>query len=181
MQLRNTQQRYGILSRLLHWLVAVLILFLVWLGWYMVDLDYYDPWYYDSLNWHESLGMIALFLALAKIGWQVYSPVPEPGAGLGPWERRASRGMHWLLLVLMVVIPVTGYLTSTSDGKAVEVFAWLRVPAIISHDTSVRDWAITLHYWLAYGIFFLALGHAGAALKHQFLDRDGTLARMLWK
>jgi len=181
MQIRNTRQRYGLVSKLLHWFVAILILFLVWLGWYMVDLGYYDRWYYASRAWHESLGMIVLMLAVIMIGWQIYTPMPDADAHLKPWERRASRGMHVLLLVLMVVIPFTGYLTSTSDGKAVEVFSWLHIPALIAHHTAVRDWAIKLHYWLAYGVFFLALGHAGAALKHQFIDKDSTLARILWK
>jgi cytochrome b561 len=181
MLIRNTPATYGLLTRLLHWLIAVMILFLVWLGWYMVKLDYYDRWYYDSRSWHESLGMIVLMLAVAKIGWQWYSPLPPVDARLRAWERMSATGMHRLLLVLMVLIPVTGYLTSTSDGKSVEVFAWLHVPAVISHNKPVRDLAISLHYYLAYGVFFLALGHAGAALKHQFLDRDGTLARILWK
>jgi len=101
------------------------------------------------------------------------------------WGYLASRFRRtWLWVVaglLMVLIPLTGYLVSTSDGKAVIVFSWLKIPAVIAHDPTLRDWAVTLHYYLAYGVLFLALGHAGAALKHQFMDKDGTLARMLWK
>ena len=183
MQIRNTAEKYGLTTRVLHWLIAVLILFLVWLGWYMVDLGYYDRWYYASRSWHEALGMIVLILAAAKIGWQVYFPPPAADAQITmkPWERRSAAVMHYLLLWLMVLIPLTGYLVSTSDGKAVIVFSWLKIPAVIAHDPTLRDWAVTLHYYLAYGVLFLALGHAGAALKHQFMDKDGTLARMLWK
>lgn len=183
MQIRNTPKIYGLATRVLHWLIAMLILFLVWLGWYMVGLGYYNRWYYASRSWHEALGMIVLMLATVKIGWQLYSPAPAVDAQLKlkPWESRSATVMHYLLLWLMVLIPLTGYLVSTSDGNAVSVFSWLRIPAVISHDPTLRDWAETLHYYLAYGALFLALGHAGAALKHQFINKDGTLARMLWK
>lgn len=181
MLIKNTPRRFGLLTRLLHWVIAALILFLVWLGWYMVGLDYYDRWYYGARSWHESLGMCVLLLALAKVAWQWYSPLPDAQAGLRPRERAAAAAMHYLLLLLMLLIPLTGYLTSTSDGKAVPVFDWFQVPALVAHHTALRDWAIRLHYLMAYGIIVLVLGHAGAALKHQFIDRDGTLARMLWK
>ena len=181
MRILNTQERYGLLTRILHWAIAVLILFLVWLGWYMVDLDYYHKWYNSSLVWHKSLGVIALVLALIKFGWQLYTPAPHAVGALKPWERKAATGMHHVLLLLMLFIPVTGYFISTSDGKPVEVFDWFSIPALISDNKSVRDWAIDLHFYMAYGIGLLAIGHAGAALKHQFIDKDGTLARMIWK
>jgi len=180
MLLRNSPERFGLLTKLLHWAIALLILFLIWLGWYMVDLTYYDKWYNASLHWHRALGLLVLALALCKIGWQFYSPVPHVTT-LKPWESIGSRGMHLLLLVMMVLIPVTGYLISTSAGKSIPLFAGLELPALVHVDTELRDLAIEVHFWLAYATAFLAAGHAGAALKHQFLNRDGTLARMLWK
>ena len=65
--LRNTESRYGVATRLLHWSVAALILGLVWLGWYMVGLTYYDAWYNDSLVWHKALGIVALALGALNI------------------------------------------------------------------------------------------------------------------
>jgi len=181
MILRNSPERFGLLTKLLHWAIALLILSLIWLGWYMVDLTYYDKWYNASLHWHRALGLLVLALALAKIGWQLYSPPPHAAATLKPWERTAARAMHVLLILMMVMIPVTGYLISTSAGKSIPLFAGLELPALIHVDVPLRDVAIEVHFWLAYATAFLVAGHAGAALKHQFLNRDETLAKMLWK
>ena len=68
--LRNTESRYGVVAKLLHWSVAALTLGLIWLGWYMVDLTYYDAWYNDSLAWHKALGIVALALGATKIAWR---------------------------------------------------------------------------------------------------------------
>lgn len=179
MQIRNSATSFGVITRILHWVLATLIFALIALGWYMVDLTYFDKWYNGSLTWHKSLGIIVLGLAVLKTGWQFYTPLPAQPTTLRPWERTAARVMHVVLLALMLAVPASGYLISTSAGKGVMVFDWFEVPALISGDTALRDAAIATHFYAAYGIGLLALGHAAAALKHQFLNRDGTLARML--
>ena len=88
--------------------------------------------------------------------------------------------MHRALLLMMFVIPITGYLISTSAGKPVPVFDLLEIPALVGKNTRLRDAAIAVHYYLGYGVGVMAVAHAAAAIKHQFVDRDGTLARMIW-
>jgi cytochrome b561 len=176
---RNTAAGYGLLSKSLHWLNALLIPGLIALGCYMVGLTYYDRWYNAALSWHKSLGLIALGLALVMTGWQWYSPPPAPPAGLQSWERLAARVMRAVLLVMMIVIPISGYLISTSAGQGVDIFGVLHVPALLHGNAALRDGAIAMHFYSAYGIVFLVLGHAGAALKHHFINRDDTLRRML--
>ena len=177
---RNTGNRYGLAARLLHWSVAVLILGLVWLGWYMVDLTYYDAWYNDSLAWHKALGMVALVLGVVKIAWTVHSRPPAYVESLKRWERAAATAVHHVFYAMMVLIPLTGYLVSTSEGEGIDLWGWFTVPAVVVAGEGMRDLAIEAHYWCAYGTLAIAAGHAAAALKHQFLDRDGTLRRMLW-
>ncbi len=178
--IKNNTRRFGLLTRLLHWSVALLILGLTWLGWYMVDLTYYDKWYKDSLDYHKSLGMLVLGLAMVKLGWQWYSPLPNTLTELKPLERIAARLMHTVLLTSMILLPLTGYLISTSAGQPVAVFNWLQIPAVIAVDKGLRDLVIELHYYLAYATLLLVAGHAGAAIKHQFIDKHDTLKRMLW-
>ena len=178
--LRNAESRYGAVTKLLHWSVAALILGLIWLGWYMVGLTYYDGWYNDSLAWHKALGIVVLALGALKIGWAFYSQPPAHAATLKRWERFAATVVHGLLYTLMVLIPVTGYLVSTSEGEGVDLWGLFAVPAVFVAGEALRDLAIEAHYWCGYAVGVLALVHAGAALKHQFLDRDGTLRRMLW-
>ncbi len=87
--------------------------------------------------------------------------------------------MHLTLFAMMVAIPITGYGISTSAGDGITIFGWFEVPALIPESEALRDLAIELHYYLAYGTAALVLLHAMAAFKHQFIDRDGTLGRMI--
>ena len=127
---RNTESRYGLATKLLHWSVATLILGLVWLGWYMVGLTYYDAWYNDSLAWHKALGIVAFVLGAVKIAWTVHSRPPAYAGSLKPWERAAATAVHHLFYVMMVLIPLTGYLVSTSEGEGVDLWGWFTVPAV---------------------------------------------------
>lgn len=179
MALGNTTETFGLVSRSLHWLIALLIFALVALGWYMVDLTYFDRWYNQSLSAHKALGLLVLVLGLGSLLWRLVSPLPLPIASLSTVERRAAVSMHHLLLLLIIAIPASGYLISTSAGKAVEIFSWFEVPALFSVGNELRDIAIELHFWLAYGILGLAGLHLLAALKHHFVNRDRTLLRML--
>lgn len=181
MRLTNSEHTYGVVTKLLHWATALLIVGLVALGWYMVGLTYYDRWYHDSTETHKALGMLVLALGVLTLIWRRVSPSPVHIASLARWERIAATTMHHTLLVLVVLIPVSGYLISTSAGKTVDIFGWFAIPAVFDVGTRVRDIAIVCHYYLAYGTAVLVGLHAAAAFKHQLFDRDGTLARMLWR
>lgn len=176
---RNRPDGYGRVTRILHWTTAALVIGLVALGWYMVDLSYFDRWYNVTLRWHRALGMLVLALALVTLGWRTVSPSPQPVAGTRPWEHLAGRCMHILLLSMIVLVPVSGYLISTSAGKSIDILGWFSIPPVIEVDADLRDRAIDVHYYLAYLTAALVAMHAGAALKHQFINRDGTLERMI--
>ncbi|MEH6470885.1 MAG: cytochrome b [Halopseudomonas sp.] len=180
MAITNTTSSFGWLTRLLHWLVAFHILGLIALGWYMVDLSYYDPNYHDSLSSHKAFGMLALTLAAVKVVWFAFNTQPAPTLPLPAWQDWASKAMHLLLLALMLIIPISGYFISTSAGDSIDLFGWLAVPALTEVNDYWRDIAIAIHEFLAYGVLALTGLHALAALKHQLIDRDGTLKRMLW-
>lgn len=177
--LKNSAQRYGAVTKSLHWTIALLIMGLIGLGWYMVGLTYYDPWYNDSLTTHRALGMLVLALAVLMLVWRIYSRPPALVATIKPWERVAAKAVHATLYLMMLAIPITGYTISTSAGGTIPVFGWFEIPALYPVDEPLRDFAITVHYYLAYGTAFLIALHALAALKHQFIDRDGTLGKML--
>lgn len=181
MRLRNSATGYGVVTKLLHWLTAMLILGLVGLGWYMVDLTYFDRWYNESLSWHKALGMIVLGLGLLTLLWRAVSPSPASIESHRPWEKTVGKLVHRTLFVGVLLLPLSGYLVSTSAGKAVSVFGLIDIPAIMTISSDARDIAISIHFYLGYGIAVLAGLHASAAIKHQLIDRDGTLARMLWR
>lgn len=178
--LASAGQIYSATTKVLHWLIALLIIGLIWLGWYMVDLTYFDKWYNSSLAIHKSLGMLVLPLAGAKILWAFSSPAPAFVDTIKPWERVAARSTHVVLYVMMVVIPVTGYAISTSAGSGVSFFDLFDIPAVLPESEALRDLAVELHYYLSYGAAILVAIHTLAALKHQFIEKDGTLSRMWW-
>lgn len=177
---RSSKTNYGIITRVLHWLVALLIIGLIGLGWWMIDLSYYDEWYYRALELHKALGMAVLALATVKIAWVVFDGKPRFTDSMKRWERTAATAVHHLFYLFMLLIPVTGYVISTSAGDGISIFGWFQVPAILAVGETLRDVAIEVHYWLAYVTAVLVLIHAAAAVKHQFIDRDETLRRMTW-
>ncbi|GAB4350947.1 MAG: cytochrome b [Gammaproteobacteria bacterium] len=177
--LRNSNHHYGYIAQLLHWTVALLIIGLIPMGWWMVGLDYYHGWYHRAPQLHKVLGMVALLLAAVRIGWAIIDRPPPLVASLHPWERIAASGAHHLLYLATLAIPVTGYLISTSRGEGIDFYGWFEVPALLPEEKGREEWAGALHAYLAYGTAALVCAHAFAALKHQFIDRNGTLRRML--
>ena len=169
--------RHDRTTRALHWLQAALILGLVALGWWMTELSYYDRWYNDALFWHRALGLLVPLVAVGQVvrrRWR--AALPPAGKD---WEQRAAAAMHRLFLLLMAVIPVSGYLISTSAGAAIPLPGGLAMPAFGALSDGAREAAVVVHYWSAYAIFALAALHASAACKHHFIDRDDVLRRML--
>ena len=177
--LKNSEDNYGLVSKALHWLIVMLMLALIWLGWYMVDLTYFDRWYNLSLASHRSFGLLSGTLALVMLAWRFYSRPPRLVPGTPTWERVTAHATHFLLYLVLLAVPFTGYLISTSSGSGIAVFGWMNVPAAIPVHERLRDLVIEAHYYLAYGSCFLIGLHVIGALKHEFLDRDRTLRRML--
>ena len=173
--------KYGKTARALHWSSAALALALVALGAWMVELDYYDPLAMSALDWHRALGMIALGLASARVLWRTVARYPPPLRELRRWEVWASRTAHWVLFGLLLFVPATGYLISTSAGGGVSVFGIAEVPALLDAEVGRewREWFEAAHWWSAYGMAALAGAHAAAALKHHFVDKNDALRRML--
>ncbi len=181
MRIHNSTTSFGLITKCLHWATALLIIALIALGYYMVGLSYYDRWYHDALQAHKAFGMLVFVLGVMTLAWRRVSPSPPLHDTLKRWERIAATAMHHTLLLLVLLIPVTGFLVSTSEGKAVEFFDWFEVPALVVVGAGLREFVIAIHFYCSYGTAALVTLHAAAALKHQFIDRDDTLKRMLWR
>ncbi len=170
---------YSVVARLLHWATALVILGLTGLGWWMVDLSYYDAWYNRGLDLHKSFGIIAFVLAVAFIVRKLIGQTPASAPPLTKLERIGAKSAHGMLFILMLLMPVSGYLISTSSGDGIDVFGVVTVPALFKTGEQARDLAIDVHYWLAYiGLGIIAV-HGLAAIKHHVINKDRTLMRML--
>ncbi len=178
MQVRNTSSRFGLVSVVLHWLVALAVFGLFGLGYYMVDLGYYDPWYRKAPDIHRSIGILLFIAMLGRLAWRWGNRAPAPLATHKRWEVLTAHAIHGLLYLLIFVAMVSGYLISTADGSAIDVFGWFRVPSVTGQIKGLEDSAGAVHYWSTWALVLLAVAHALAALKHHIIDRDQTLIRM---
>lgn len=177
--LRNHSSHYGIISVLLHWSAAIVIVGLFAVGYWMVDLSYYSSWYRTAPHWHKSIGIVLLLLMILRLLWRVISISPAPVVTHSKWERVSSKLAHMLLYAGVFAIIVTGYLISTADGRAIQVFNWFEVPGLGELFSQQADIAGDLHRYFAYAVIALAVLHAAAAVKHHVIDKDPTLKRML--
>jgi len=175
---RNTDNNYGLIAILLHWLVAVAAIGLFVLGFWMVELDYYDDWYHAAPALHKSIGMSLLLIFLIRIFWTLTNIKPSP-LSRHLLERIAAKWMHVLLLLFLFLVLVSGYLIPTAEGKAVNVFSIFSVPAVLYGFDQQENLAGRLHQVLAYLLVGLVFLHGLAALKHHFFNKDQTLMRML--
>lgn len=176
-QFSNSDAQYGLVSRVFHWGMALVIFAMYGLGLWMDTLDYYSQWYQTAPNIHKSIGMILLALLLLRLIWRLAGHTPSDDH-LKPWERRLALVMHWVFYALLVALMIAGYLIATVDGRSLDVFGLVSIPPIIVHK-GLEELAGDVHEILADGLIILAAVHAAAALKHHFIDRDITLARML--
>jgi cytochrome b561 len=179
MQWRNSNSRYGLVSMLLHWVVALAVFGLFGLGLWMVDLDYYSGWYRTAPDLHKSIGLVLFALMLLRVLWRFVSPPPPAPASHGALTRAASRLGHAALYLGLFALMISGYLISTADGRGIGVFGLFEIPATLTSIPDQADVAGLIHKYLAWALVIFAGLHALAALKHHFIDRDATLTRML--
>jgi cytochrome b561 len=174
--IKNTSKHYGIIAMALHTIMGVGIFFMFGLGLYMVELTYYDAWYRGSLDLHKSLGIILLSLWLMRVVWRWFNTQPDiTGTS---FEKKAAHLMHNALYLMMVILMVTGYLISTADGRAISVFGLIDIPALSFAIDKQEDIAGSIHWALAWTLISMIALHALAAIKHQFIEKDGTMTKM---
>ncbi|WP_144213561.1 cytochrome b [Shewanella donghaensis] len=175
----DTNKGYGLVSISLHWLSALTIIGLFGLGFWMVDLTYYSSWYKTAPDIHKSIGILLLMLTLFRLAWRLLTTKPEAESSHKAWEQTAAKWAHRILYLLMIGIMVTGFLISTADGRGILVFDWFEVPSLGSFIENQEDVAGLVHQYAAYTLIALVVIHAAGAIKHQLIDKDGTLKRML--
>jgi superoxide oxidase len=173
---RNTSEQYGALARWLHWSFVALIAF------QMIGAELIDAFPRESfgrrflLDTHESVGLAALLLVAARLAWKLANATP---VGTGPpWQQRLARTAHGALYLLLIVIPVVGYVVAAARGHDPALFG-LTVPSLVEKNRPLARAAKEIHEVLGWTLVALALAHAGAAIWHHVVLRDDTLRRML--
>lgn len=175
--MKNSATGYGWVAIVLHGIMALGIFFVFGLGLYMVELTYYDTWYRGSLELHKSLGLVLLALWFGRVAWRWYNTAPAM-SGTG-FEKKAAHLMHRGLYLIMLLLMVTGYFISTADGRSISVFGLLDVPAIPFNFDNQEDIAGDIHWALSWILMLMVALHALAAMKHQWIEKDGTLMKII--
>jgi cytochrome b561 len=176
MVIKDTPVGYGLVSRLFHWLMAAAIFAMFALGWWMVRLDYYSPYYHRAPDIHRSAGILLLIALVLRSLWRFLNVKPSD-AELSPLERKASRIVHVGFYPLLLALMLSGYFITTPDGQAIDVFGLFSVPSIIQQK-GLADTAGLIHRMLAYTVMVVAVVHSIAALKHHFAGGSSILTRM---
>lgn len=161
-----------------HWLTALLILAILPLGMVMTELDL-SPLKLKLYSWHKWLGVTVFALALLRIVWRVTHAAPAAPASMPAWQRKVAAALHGLLYVLMLALPLSGWLMSSAKGFQTVWFGVLPLPDLIAKDEGLGEFFEETHEALVGLLLFLLAIHVGATLKHHFIDRDDIAARML--
>lgn len=173
-----TPVRYTATAITLHWLTAVLIAGSVCVGFYMVDLTL-SPQKLKLYSWHKWVGITIFLLAAARLIWRARHPAPPMPPASPGWQRFAAAVSHWLLYVLLICIPISGWLMSSAFGVKVVYLGIVPLPDLVEKNKALAELLKELHETLVFVLLALVAVHMVAAIKHHFVDRDEVLHRML--
>ena len=181
-------QRYTRTAMLFHWLIAAGIIVNVALAWIWPYLA--DTSVRPAIDTHKSIGVTVLGLAVMRLLWRwTHRPPPFP-ADYTPVERKAAHGVHWAFYVLIFAMPLTGWIMDSAYKDAAShpmywfgLFQWPRIAAVMHLDPALRDRVHdgfgAAHVYLSWVIYALFALHVGAVAKHEWIDGDRELKRML--
>ena len=172
------KEGYTATARWLHWLLALLILGMLPLGFYMTGLPL-SPQKLQLYSWHKWAGVTIFMLALARLAWRLTHRPPALPGHMARHEQWAAHGAHALLYLLMLAIPLSGWLMSSAKGFQTVWFGVLPLPDLLARDRALGELLASVHTALNFTLIAVLIGHIGAALKHHFIDRDDILQRML--
>lgn len=179
MAFSNSVNRWGAVSKALHWTAAGIILVQFVTGFLRYfEIMSADGWAVAYKYWHMPMGMLVLVLVAARLAWRFSQPHPAFSGHMRWWERLAANGAHLFLYMAMVVMPLTGWIGFNALKIEVDPFG-LPLPHLFWDIRPLSFIMADLHLYFAVGLVLVLLLHVGGALKHHMVDHDDTLRRML--
>jgi cytochrome b561 len=144
----------------------------------MVDLSI-SPTKLRLYSWHKWAGVTIFTLVLVRSAWRLSHAAPAMPDQLPRWQRAAAEASHFLLFVMMILIPLSGWLMSSAKGFQTVYFGILPIPDLLDKNKELGETLALVHKFLTFALIPIVILHAGAALKHHFIDKDDVLKRML--
>lgn len=177
---RNHTHQYGLVHIVLHWLIALAVFGLFALGLWMTQLDYYSPYYRSAPDLHRSIGVLVVATMVFRFVWKQLNQKVQPLSSHAVWERWLARIIHSLMYLLVLGLGLSGYMITTAQGQPLMLFDWLSIPAINFGIAYQEELAGDWHEIFAWSLIGLISLHLFGALKHQLIDKDTTLKRMIF-
>lgn len=177
MGLKNTASTYGSVAKILHWLIFVLVVGMLIIGFNLEGIS-------DKatrilfINYHKLTGLLILELMLLRALWALVNVKPRLPFDMPGWQKLLANGVHVLLYLLVIAMPIAGWIMSCAGGRPPRLGSMpLALP--IPQNKEIGDFFFAMHQWLAYAIIAVIAVHVLAALYHYFVRKDDILQRML--
>ena len=169
---------YRTTARLIHWVMAVLLLMTIPAGFMMVREGIARPLQDTLFIFHKNVGVVLLLLAVARLAYRWRHPAPPLPPAVPDWQRRAAAASHAALYVLIFAMPILGYVRVRAGGFPIEGLDAIGFPSLVPRSDALAEVAKSLHFYGAIAITLLIAVHVAAALQHGLLRRDGVFSRM---
>lgn len=178
MTLKNTPERWGAVSKAVHWLIVLLIAVMAAIGLTMEDFAN-GPDKIRLYALHKSLGITILALVALRLLWRLYAGAPTPVPGTPAWQRRIAGLTHVAIYALMFALPLSGWVLNSASGFPLQWFGLFNLPHIVERSQDLHALAEDVHELLFWTLMLLVAVHAAAAFYHHLFLGDDTLRRML--
>ena len=176
--LRNSQNHYGSVAKFLHWLIFLLVVCMLIAG-FLLDGIQDKVTKSEIVNYHKLIGVSILTLMLLRLLWALVNPKPELPLGTPRWQHFAERGMHGLLYLVLIIMPLSGWIMSVAAGHLPHFFSYHLSLPFVPENKALSNTMFETHHAIAILIIVLVSIHILAALYHHFIKKDNVLKRMM--
>jgi len=177
--MKNTLHHYGLVTKLLHWVMAGLFIGMFIVAYVMTYISKSD-FRMSLYDLHKATGLLLFALVVLRVGWRYCNIQPVTPEERSSWRQLAKLCIVFAFYILMIVMPLSGFLTSTAGGHAITFYGLFTI-APLAQNAAVSAFFSGAHEWLSYGLIACFSVHVAAALYHHFLLRDNVLRRMWFK
>ncbi|MCB1783888.1 MAG: YceI family protein [Alphaproteobacteria bacterium] len=177
MEILNNKDHYGLVARSFHWIMALLVISLLAMGYFMSGMEP-SPTKIQIVLLHKSFGTVVLGLVVLRVLWRLYSPAPKSLATHKPWEKGLAHAAHAFLYLALFAMPFSGWIMSSAGDFPYSFFGLFDMPHIVAKNRDLLHTSMFIHGAVAMGLLGVVALHLAGAAKHHVIDRDITLERM---
>lgn len=177
--IKNTTRRYGIISQLFHWGIAILFFANFYLVYRRDYIPETNPDHLAYILLHKSFGVLLIILGVLFLAWRLYNSKPALPHETKRWEMRLAKSVHHFLWILIILMPISGILMSAFAGRPASFFGLFTIPEWVTPNESWAGFFYQTHGLLSYAIIGVVALHIIGALRHHFWLKDNVLRSML--